>query len=56
MYSTSCPASLAPFAHYLARISELLPARKLVETTNTFFDIINTLRFVQKISVSYQKE
>ena len=50
------PASLAPLSHSLARISELLPPRRLVEIINTFFAIINTLRSLQKISASYRKE
>ena len=45
---------LAPFAHSFASTSELLPPRKLVDMINTFFAIINQLRFLQKISGFYQ--
>ena len=53
-FNQECPASFAPFAHSFASISELLPPRRLVDMINTFFAIINQLRFLQKISGFYQ--
>ena len=54
--STSFPASFALLANSLARISELLPLRRLEEITKTRFIKTSTLNIHDKNFQFYQKE